>query len=298
MDVAQELSLIVPILVGEFDVGLLSQIEAHSVLGDPFKQLYTQGNATERLDELAADHYHVFGLEVFPYGSVFFNDNAHMGGPFPSEIDAIFQAKGKEAPSESDHLGQELSLLASLVTMNDAEAAGDLLYRLILSWYFPFVETVKRLEHPFFNALFDHLTSLLLGLAAQFPPVDPEVPAPELKALAVLDDEETGLKNIAEFLLAPRLSGVYLSRTELKEIGDRVEMPTGFGTRSTLLPQLFFTAVDYEKMPLLVGELEAICQAFLIQYQQWEKTQPLGLRYWVQQVEQSLLMLHKMKQSV
>ncbi|OGH00167.1 MAG: hypothetical protein A2600_13680 [Candidatus Lambdaproteobacteria bacterium RIFOXYD1_FULL_56_27] len=295
MDLLAELRLLQPLLAGELDLGLVTLLEGHPHLGPVFLAHYGKGPLASKLDSLAADHYHLFSLEVFPYGTVFFNENAHLGGPFAGHLAQLFAEVGLEAPSEPDHLGRLLSLVGFLVKENRKETLAEVLYLDLLSWYFPFVEAVKRLGHPFFNPVLDHLTSLLGSLRADVAPLKPEIPKPEIDPLALLEQEGTGFKQISEWLLAPAVCGVYLGRTEIKELGDQLEMPTGFGTRTMLLPQMFYTAVDYERLPELLAALEALFRSYLLSYQAQAPAWPFAFDYWISRTEIGLSLLERIK---
>lgn len=298
MDLNQELSLLSPLWTGELDPSLLARLKGHETLGPALSGHYGDLSDSDLLDHLAADHYSLFGLEVFPYASVFFNENAHMGGEVSGYVGDLFRLRGLEAPSEPDHLGQEFRLLANLIEAGDETALGSFFWVQLMSWYFPFAEALRALDHPFFNQVLSFQEGLLANLASQLEPIPPEIPAPDAQPLEALDQEETGLKDISEFLLAPRLSGFYMGRTALAALGEAVDMPVGFGTRSTLLPQLFYTAVDYERMPAILGALLQIVEAHQTRYGSIKDRWPGSLDYWISRLDVIHQMLSKMKASL
>ncbi|MDT8446864.1 MAG: molecular chaperone TorD family protein [bacterium] len=298
MDFVSQIGVLVPMLTGEMGLAQLTAVRQHESLGPALANHYGHRPDAELLDELGADHYHLFGLEVFPYASVFFNENAHMGGVLPGQVAEFYALRGLERPSEPDHLGRELALLANLVEAGDEKATASFFWRYLMSWYFPFAEAVKALQHPFYNALFDQLESLLAVLGSQLEPIPAQIEEPEAEPLEALDQQETGIGDISEFLLAPRLAGFFLSRTALKEMGERIDMPTGFGTRSTLLPQIFYTAVDYDRLPALLEELDRIAAAQQERYNALAQGWPGMLDYWLGRVAVIRAMLSKMKAAV
>jgi hypothetical protein len=87
-----------------------------------------------------------------------------------------------------------------------------------------------------------HLTQTLIA-----PPVNFTLPEPQ----NLLDDEKTGLKDIAELLSKPALSGVYLTHQQIKALALSLELPKGFGSRQQTLVNLLRTAVQYEPAGLM-----------------------------------------------
>ncbi|OGG95404.1 MAG: hypothetical protein A2527_07755 [Candidatus Lambdaproteobacteria bacterium RIFOXYD2_FULL_50_16] len=286
---------VVPLLTGEFTLATLKQLRQDPVLGEYFLAHYGNGPENQIFDALAADHYHLFGLEVFPYGTVFFNEDAQLGGPEAAMVANAFLEAQLEPPSEPDQLGQELSLLVHLLEQKP-QMASDFLRSRLMSWYFCFLAAVVRMEHPFFNPLFQQVTQTLTELGYALPGEATAIPEPSLGGAELLSLEDTGLSDITRFLATPRYSGVFLSRKTIKDLADLVEIPVGFGTRSQLLPQLFYSAIDYGHLPELLTQLLEYFRAILEDYHTWEKTWPGGLDYWKERCHQSIDLLERMRQ--
>lgn len=226
-------------------------------------------------DEAAADHYALFSLEVFAYASVFLDAEGRLGG---STTDAVQQhyiqagfmpALDRES---ADHLGRELALLAFLSEAEiDALEDGNLheagrMRRQMqafmddhLLWWLPaFVQAVQQQAYPFYTALGrltldvvrDHRAALGEGAGFSGKPVVAEPPD-------LLEDEGTGLKDIAAYLTIPAWSGLFLSRSDITRLGRSERLPRGFGSRVQTLTNLLRAAVEFDRMDALLHALDA-----------------------------------------
>ena len=68
-------------------------------------------------DQLAADHYHIFGLNVLPYESSFLDPNFVLEGPISERVLADCWNAGFNPDSKSesvDHIGWELKFIGEL----------------------------------------------------------------------------------------------------------------------------------------------------------------------------------------
>lgn len=233
-------------------------------------------------DEAAAQHYQLFGLNVFPYESIFLHDDGMLGSVVTEAVQETYRRIGfTPTSSESaDHLANELAALAFLVgaeadALSDSEQAQSqrmrhlqrqFLDEHLLRWFPALVQAVHQQDVPYYSELSDvllrmfieHRESLgedLLAQAGEF--ALPDVPV-------LLEREKTGLKDIAAFLLTPALSGLYLSREDIRRLGRTVELPHGFGSRQQMLTNLLRVAADYQ-------QLEAVLQQMLELVQQWQR---------------------------
>jgi TorA maturation chaperone TorD len=77
-------------------------------------------------DELAAAHYRLFGLNVFPYESVFLDPSGLLGGRVSAQVAARYDADGYRPAADvaPDHVGHQLGLLAHLAAA-EADAWED-----------------------------------------------------------------------------------------------------------------------------------------------------------------------------
>lgn len=131
-------------------------------------------------DEAAANFYTLFGMNVFPYQSVFLDPEGLMNGIETERVRASYRRMGfvaDEANEPADHLAHELDALAFLCQA-EAEAWEDgrsdmaayaqqlqarFLDEHLLRWLPAFSATVRRHADPFFA----EVTNLTWGLAAE-----------------------------------------------------------------------------------------------------------------------------------
>ncbi len=223
-------------------------------------------------DALAAAHYQLFGMNVFPFESIFLDDSGLLGGWVTDGVIRSYQRFGfvvDTAVDSADHIGHELAAMAALC---QAEAAAreenltplvasrqawqrEFLEEHLLRWLPPFVLAVRQQGDEFFTAV----ANLTLELAAHHytdlvaAPVDsgeflPPVPA-------ILTDEKTSLKDIAHYLVTPAYSGLYFSRDDVSRLARRLELPRGFGDRQQMLVNLLRTAVQYDQLTAVITGL-------------------------------------------
>lgn len=225
------------------------------------------------LDEAAASHQHLFGFNIFPYESIFLDPSGLLGGlATDAVLNSYSQAGFTPSPDSAspDHIGNELEMMAHLTGAeadaweDDLPAIAENMQRLqreflqshLLRWLFPFVVSVRRQNDPFFTAvvelMFELVSDHVAALATQ-PLLATDLPI----APALLDDDKTSLRDIAEFIVTPPHSGVYVGRDDVGRLAREVELPRGFGGRDQMLLNLIRTAVQYKTIPALIGNLRA-----------------------------------------
>jgi TorA maturation chaperone TorD len=254
-------------------------------------------------DEAAADHYQLFGFNVFPYQSIFLHPAGLLGGPITDEVVRSYNQAGfatgpagSQAADESpDHLGYELRLMTFLCAA-EADAWDDglpfvvtalavtqraFLDQHLLQWLPPFVLAVEQQDQP----LYGRLARLTLELAAGHRqslagPIGPSAALPPerdcpfvVTALAVpvpdlLADEKTGLREIAAYLLTPPHSGLYLSREDIGRLARAHHLPRGFGDRSQILLNLLRAAADYDTIGEVLADLAKLAERWTAGYGQ------------------------------
>ena len=228
-------------------------------------------------DGLAASHYALFQLEVFPYVGLFLDDSGLLGG----ETAAAFEGHCRDAGfgaspdvASADHLGAVAGLLAFLTGAEaDALADGqaeavasarrralDTLDRWLLSWLLPFHAAAADAGEPFWVGVLDMLAALAVShraaLGGAITAVELPVPPADL-----LERRQTGLKAIAGYLLTPAHSGVWLSRQDIAALARGRDTPRGFGGRLQMLTNLLRNAAEYDDLPGLVGALDLLLTA-------------------------------------
>jgi len=225
-------------------------------------------------DAAAADHYDLFGLNVFPYASFFLDASGRLGGPVTDlvrhQLQRVHLAPENEVEG-ADHLGHELAYLA-LLAGAEADARADdnraevermqhlqrqFLDRHLLWWLPPFVRATAQHGHPFYTALAELMWELVIDHRAALggSPAGALTPEPDDLPNDLLDDESTGLKDIARFIMTPVWSGIVLSRDDVARLGRAERLPRGFGDRTQMLTNLLRSASEYDGLDAVLEQL-------------------------------------------
>jgi nitrate reductase assembly molybdenum cofactor insertion protein NarJ len=223
-------------------------------------------------EELAASHHAVLGRGVPPYESVFLGDGALLGGDVTASVRQAYADGGfrlARADTEPDHLGLELAYLAFLcsaeadaltdgldgVATAIAERARRFLDGHLLRWLPALSHAVRRQGRVELSAVVE--LALELACAHRADVGVWYADAGLAMSPALLDDPDTGLSDIAEWLLAPVRSGLWLSADDVRRMALGAELPCGFGTRGQMLETLLFTGVDHERVDVILDALRA-----------------------------------------
>lgn len=230
-----------------------------SLVPDPFDE-----------DEAAADHYALFSLDVFPYASVFLDAQGRLGGPTTDAVQRHYAQSGFQPALDresADHLGHELALLAFLseaeteALEDDKAHEAERMHRRMqafmdehLLWWLPaFVQAVQQQSYPFYAALGRLTLEVVLDHRAA---LGQRNSLPEKAVLEeppnVLEEEKTGLKDIAAYLTTPAWSGLFLGRSDLARLGRGERLPRGFGSRVQTLTNLLRAAVEFDRRDALL----------------------------------------------
>jgi TorA maturation chaperone TorD len=255
------------------DAALLEQVtqvqELESAIQNP------EGGGQYSLEDLAAAHYELFGLQVYPFGGVFLSTRALAGGDRVADMETRYRHWGFDSQTQEgqDHLACQLRFMAHLSalelgarasenasrTEEVRSAARSFLDAHILPWALPLMSATSAVAAPLYSevvtmAVFvsaDHRREL--GGAIEI--AEPEVgPDPE----KMLDDSKTSVRDIAEYLLAPSRSGCWISRADLRSLGRGLNVPRGFGNRVQLLSNLLRNAAEYHLAEDLLSELDGL----------------------------------------
>ena len=269
------------------------------------------------LEEAAAEHYQLFQRDIFPYESFFTQPSGLLGGEKADELLVFYEGIGYHPVTtahNSDHLGLQLDALAYLcaaeadawedVQPGEARRMQNLQLRLLqehlLCWFVPLQIALAQQE----TAVYTTAASLLVELLGdQYSRLTQTLLAPPVRFTLpeernLLDDEKTGLKDIAEFLSKPAKSGVYLTHQQIKALALSLELPKGFGSRRQTLVNLLRTAVQYDALPVLTTRLETIIAAWIDKYEQIRMTAPQFAPFvqpWLDAAARSREMARKIK---
>jgi TorA maturation chaperone TorD len=149
--------------------GLAEHIPADAELGD-------------WLADMRAEHQRLFGLNIYPYESIFRDRELMLNSAATQPIAVLYQACGfapaaQLAAAAPDHLGLELALMAELTTRAPHDAAAHrhmaaLLHDHLAAWLPACAEAIDRAARaPLHRALAEIAVELVLGdLAASGSP--------------------------------------------------------------------------------------------------------------------------------
>lgn len=303
-------ALLGTLLLEGIDPERLTQVRALPALAERLP-------AAVELDVLAAEHYALFGHEVFPFAGVFMGEAGLVGeGPASGVLRAAYAVVGLTAPDDPsvDHLGQGLRILGTLVDAElEARAHGDdddartlwrwqqrVLDEALLPWMPPLLAALAG-QPP---SLWARVVEMAVGVLAQhraelsgLPQVVGAAAAAAGGVETVLDDPRTGLVKVAEALVTPVRSGVYLARRDVETMARRSDMPSGFGPRHGMLERLMRGAAEYGQLPRVLDELALLLHARDDAYAGLEREPGLGphVPAWRQRLQGSLRLLERLR---
>ncbi len=197
----------------------------------------------------------------------------------------------------------------------------------LLPWLLPLAIALRRQPNPFFAALAQVTVTVVQnhsdnlrpeshhqhsrgptkmprkedlgswGLGGEsFAPHPGPLPTGErgTEAEELLEDEKTGLKQIAGFLVTPPRSGIYLGRDELARLARQMNLPRGFGGRQQILLTLLRSAGQYDAWEGLLDALRGVTAAWGDEYEQyatsWPAVAPIAAA-WRQRTEDTIGLL-------
>lgn len=310
----QAYALLGALLMEGLDAERLAMVRAVPALGEGLPEQVD-------LEALAAEHYALFGHELFPFEGVFTSDTGLVGGGAAAGVVRAAHAglgvTCEEDPS-LDHLGQGLRILGLLAQAElQAQAHGEpgdartlehwqrrVLDEALLPWMPPLY--VALMGQP--RSLWTRALELAIGVLARHRAELPGLPqvadaAGGTDAAAdvdtVLDDPRTGLVTVAQVLVTPARCGVYLARRDVEAVARRCELPRGFGSRRDMLERLLRVAAEYRLLPRVTGELLRVIEARDEAYAGIEREPGLGpyVAAWRRRVQGSRRLLERLREA-
>lgn len=229
---------------------LTELFRALAILAEP------PGAETDRVADLlelagradAADHTELFGLQLWPYASIYVGAEGKLGGEARDRVAGFWRALHLTPPAEPDHLAALLGLYA---TVADSEASEPdparrqlrrssrqaLLWEHLLSWLPPYLAKLEEIASPFYAAWADLLREALIGEARAFGTPD-RLPL-HLREAPVLPNPQTdGADAFLAGLLAPVRSGMLLVRDDLGRAARQLGLGLRQGERAYVLKAL------------------------------------------------------------
>jgi len=257
--------------------GLLADVLAHGVTDSTRAAIAASAPLAELLaahgdDEIGAQLERALGWAAPPFEGAWLDPDGTIGGEATERLWALFGECGFAPDRRSvdvEHLATALRALAFLAGA-EADARADdhggavervrelsrrLLDEHVLRWVPVWAHAVQRADAPFGASLARQVEDLLLLHRSLLPgrPADFELAPFE----PILDDPDTGLREIGEWLARPARAGLALTRVDVERLGRGLEVPRGFGERSQLIINLLRSAARFEVFPQTVAALRA-----------------------------------------
>jgi hypothetical protein len=228
------------------------------------------------LEELAAEHFHVFDLVAPANEGLLLDPEGRSGSTASLRLDHTLRIAGGidiDSAVELESLAGQLDLLARISAAEaEALANGDeaevernrvlvasLLDLHLLQWLLPYEAAVQRCGRAFSSALLAEVVDLTLAHRAE---LAARVEAPELPAvdssLLDLDNPETDLRDIARALTRPAICGMLLTRDDIQFLGRNARVPRGFGGRTLELLNLLRNSAELGELSTIVAGLNAL----------------------------------------
>ena len=198
----------------------------------------------------ASAHTDLFDFQLYPYASVYLNEDGMLGSAARDRIADFLRVLGAAAPPEPDHLAFLLACYASLA---EAESKADnessriraqharsaFLHEHLLSWLPFFLGTLRRITaaDAFYRA-WGQVLSTALDNARN----DAEPPASLAlhlrRAPAMADPRTEGTDAFLASLLAPAVSGMILVRDDLARGAAELDLGMRKGERRFVMRAL------------------------------------------------------------
>ena len=220
----------------------------------------------ESEDELAAAHESMFGFNVFPFASVFLEPDGRLGQDITQAVRHFALSKGIDVDplgDAPDHICSQLRILARLE--NDPASSARCIDEILLPWLPAFVAAVEGDcvdgESAFYSVLVHRLLEDIFKYRSALPDaplgssVDPCSITPSPHELR-LEDSDTSVRDIAEYLTSPACCGMFLSRAVITRTAKLSRLPHGFGGRGQMMVTVFRSAAAYDALVAFAESLQ------------------------------------------
>lgn len=192
-----------------------------------------------------ATYNDLFLFQLYPYASVYLNEEGGLGGEGRDRIAGFWRALKDRPPDEPDHLSTLLATYASLI---EAEEASDgprdaaswrrvrhaFLWEHLLSWVLPFIIKLREVEPGFYGRWADTLESALANESAILGPPH-RTPLALRHAPPLRDPREGDGTRFIAALLSPIRSGLVLTRHDLARAARDLGLGLRVGERAYIL---------------------------------------------------------------
>lgn len=229
--------------------------------------------AVQAAESLAADHCHVFDVSAPPFEGLVMDPAGTIGNHSGAVLRARLQEIQVATPAgvEPESLPAQLRVMADLAATEAASRSAYASRRCaamldhLLRWLVPYEAAIARTGRAFPSALVAEIVDLAVHHRAELASLDlPWVEPPLQQRRLDLDDPDTDLRAIAEFLARAIDSGIVLTRDDIAGLGRRVRVPRGFGDRTRLLFNLLRTGAELGQLGAIVAGLDELVEMHTI----------------------------------
>lgn len=250
--------------------------------------------------ELASAYAEVFLLNVPPYGTVFTDPEGEMNSAEAQRVGALFEAHGYYPPELNsvgapDHVGLCLGFMGYL------KERGLEIGELGLDWAPTACLAIERQPsaHPFYRALANQTRAALLKHSKTLEPKPQPVISNLELPIAHPSNDETSLRDIVRFFLAPARCGLFLSRSRLGRMANDLDLRLPFGSRFDVAEVLFAATGESGLVERLIDALEAEVREWGLAYRQWGDEYPVWRPFaevWLERIGTAARTLAEMRE--
>jgi TorA maturation chaperone TorD len=223
-----------------------------------------------------AEYARLFGLQLYPYASVYLGAEGMLGGEARDRIAGFWRALGLTPPAEPDHLATLLAGYANLAESPPARAA--FLWEHLLSWLPAYLDKLRGLAGPAYAGWADRLREVLAA-DARVLPAPPRLPL-HLREAPALPGENDGRDTWVAALLAPVRCGMILTRTDL----GRAAADLGLGLRAGERRFALAALLD-QRAPDVLAWLAREADAWRAAHAAWQPVTGDVARWWAGRAE-------------
>ena len=92
--------------------------------------------------------------------------------------------------------------------------------------------------------------------------------------------ERGNLHELAEFLVTPARSGIFLTRSRIRSLAGEMGLRAGVQNRARMLENLFREAGSDGRVQELLGRIDGVAEENLARYRAWSKACPPSRAAW------------------
>lgn len=239
-------------------------------------------DAPQSLEQWRADFTQTLVLNTYPYASVYLGEEGMLGGAARDRMAGFWRALHLTPPPEPDYLPVLLAAYAELVEHSGGDARWNhprhaFFHEQIASWLPPWLERVGA-QGSVFYAAWARLLHTLLEEQGQRLAAPPQQAASHLRlAPALQEPSDNGLEGFAASLLTPAVSGMILTREDLRRAAQAIGAGCRLGERRLMLRSLLEQNPG-ECLQWLASHANTAREA----HGRWAAISPANARHWIE----------------